>query len=119
MSHPDEQDVGTRMLGEGAWRMWALEVPSPPYAQPFYEPGSRWYANEYRTDEAPPVPILVTEAEDGPYYGWIAAGDDTPCMIHGEAGLFRMCFAYGPAIEEEHGKGRIVRLNIERMEDDE
>lgn len=114
MRYPDETEV----LGEGRWRMWALVVSSPPYAQPYYEPDHRLYANAYRLkDEPSPVPVLVTEAEDGPYYGWIDKDKDTPVMIHGSEGLFRMCFAYGPQAEVDRGKGRIVRLNIERLEE--
>lgn len=112
MDYPDTEEV----LGEGRWRMWALEVESPPYAQPFYEPGHRMYANEYRgKNDAPPVPVVVTETEDGPYWGYIFTGKDTPCMIHGAESLFRMCFAYGPDAEVERGHGRIVRLQIDPL----
>lgn len=105
------------VLGPGKWRMWALRVSSPPYGGEFYEPGHRRYAEMYRgKNDEPAVEVLVAENEDGPYYGWLATGEEIPLMIHATEGLFRMCFAYGPQAEVDHGKGRIVRLAITELE---
>ncbi len=59
------------------------------------------------------VEIFVTENAGGPYWGWIATGEDRPSMIFSRKVQFDICFPYGVKVEVEHGKGRIVRLAIE------
>lgn len=100
---PDE----VRVLGDGRWSMWASVRPNGA----FYEPGHRRYAQEFSRE--PVVPVIVTEREDGQYWGWLASDRDTPTMIHGHAAAFRMCFPYGPQAEVDRGHGRILRLVIE------
>ena len=40
-----------------------------------------------------------------------------PCMIWASRAAFDVQFPYGPAAEEERGKGRVVRLRITARED--
>jgi hypothetical protein len=73
---------------------------------------------------SPVVPVLVTEvasdSPDGTHWGWINADrvPAVPCMIWAFRGAFDAQFPYGPEIEVECGKGRVVRLRIARREDD-
>lgn len=64
-----------------------------------------------------PVPVVVTECADGAHWGWLRDGDDAPIMIQPHETLFTMQFPYGPAVEEQRGKGRILRLHVERLDD--
>ena len=95
-------------LSDGTWRMWALQR-----GDAFTDPGHRLFAQAHAGSEQVPVEVLVREDPDGPYYGWVATGEDIPIMIYGHIMGFRMCFPYGPEAEEESGKGRAVRLTIE------
>ena len=58
------------------------------------------------------------EDDDSAYWGWKRKGEEGISMIYPWKGAFEMCFPYGPKIEEEHGKGKIVRLKIERVRDE-
>lgn len=98
------------VLGPGQWRMWALTNDGL-----YAHLGHRRYAQEHSADRRP-VPVVVTEVETGPYWGWLARDADTPSMIWRNPGLFRMCFPYGPEAEQEHGNGRIVRLVVEAFD---
>jgi hypothetical protein len=91
--------------------MWAL-----PGRNRFSDPGHRRFALAHSTGEQP-VAVVVSENPDGPYWGWLGAGDEHPCMIYGHPSLFRMCFPYGPQAEVNAGKGRIVRLDIALADD--
>lgn len=66
--------------------------------------------------EEPIVPVQVREVEHddpaGTHWGWLGTGKDTPTMIWPSRVQFNMCFPYGPAVEAEHGKGRILRLAV-------
>ena len=42
-----------------------------------------------------PVPVVVTEAEDGEYYGWLHSDREEPSMIWRGRARFTMCFPYG------------------------
>lgn len=59
-----------------------------------------------------PVPVIVAETTHGEYYGWLRSDRDEPSMIWRGRPRFDMCFPYGPELEQERGKGRIVRLDI-------
>ena len=61
----------------------------------------------------PPVPVTVTEDPEGDYMGWIAANDkaEEPVMIQHHR-IFNIQFPYGYKPEEEHGRGKAVRLTI-------
>ena len=55
--------------------MWALHG-----ERGFSDPGHRRYALAHGPD---PVQVIVSENPDGPYYGWLAAGEQIPVMIYG------------------------------------
>jgi hypothetical protein len=63
------------------------------------------------------VPVTVTQvAADDPdatHWGWITAdGDLQPALIWPTRAQYDVCFTYGPAAEQDAGKGRTVRLRI-------
>lgn len=62
------------------------------------------------------VEVVLTEDDEGDYYGWIAAGRDTPTMIQ-PGSIYRVQFPYGPEAEEERGKGETVRLRVDPADD--
>ena len=95
-------------LGESAWGMWALWRED---LGVFEEPGHRRHAAAHG---GVPVPVIVTIDLDGLYYGWVRAGEEEPEMIHPHPIPYRMCFPYGPQAEEDAGRGRTVRLRIDR-----
>jgi len=64
-----------------------------------------------------PIPVRITENKDGEYYGWIDKGDDSPVMIWPSRNLFEMCFPYGSQIEVEKGKGRVIRMVCESLQE--
>lgn len=59
------------------------------------------------------VPNSIAAKSD--YYGWIETGKDQPCMIQNHRIKYNMQFTYGPKVEEEHGRGKTVRLAIVEM----
>lgn len=78
----------------------------------FMHIGSYNYVKAHGLNE-PILEVQATENPEGRYWGWLDAGKDTPSMVWPHEQLFRMCFAYGPEVEVEKGKGRIVRMDIE------
>lgn len=64
--------------------------------------------------DAPIVPVTVTEDPEGPYWGWIATGETAPSMIFRHKVQFEICFPYGVQVEVAAGKGRIVKLKVEK-----
>lgn len=99
------------------WEMFAAH-PSDARQGRFVTVGPRRFVELHGYTDTDIVPVTVTEAPDGPYYGWMGAeydhhkADTEPCMIQPHAGMFSMQFPYGPEAEVEAGKGRIVRLTI-------
>lgn len=92
------------------WRVWA--TPSR---------DGRWYTriSERETwlrivESRPPVPVVVTEDPAGPYWGWLPAGEDWPVMVQPTRARFEVQFPYGVDGQEKEGRGRVVRLRIER-----
>ena len=82
-----------------------------------------WYPAA--NDESDIVEVLVKvisedkieSAKTKVYWGWLASDKNYPCMIWCRYTLFSMCFTYGPQVEEEHGKGKILRLTITETEE--
>lgn len=61
---------------------------------------------------AEPVRVVLTETEEGPFWGWLRDRDDErgfPSMIYRREALFRVCFPN--RVEDEKG-GRVVRLSV-------
>ena len=79
--------------------------------QLFMHIGPEFYVKLHGLDE-PIVEVLLTEDSDGPYYGWLATGEDSPSMIWPSEGQFSMCFPYGPKVAEDKGDGKPLRFRI-------
>lgn len=94
-------------MGDNAWLMWALCRDGR-----FCYAGHRRYAQAYARPDETPVRVFVHAKVDGGYFGWLPAAEIVPRFIFDHWGLFSMCFPYGPRAEEEHGKGRIMRLSV-------
>ena len=68
---------------------------------------------------APIVPVIVTEVDDGDpagtHWGWIGTGEDAPAwaLVWPSRPQFEVCFPYGVRAEEKAGKGRSVRLRVD------
>ena len=67
--------------------------------------------------------VQVTLDPEGPYYGWLYSDDPANgsnvghvSMIFAHRMLVEICFPYGTAVEEKRGRGKIVRLRVERLE---
>lgn len=99
-----------------SWRMFAHE-----------QHNTHWHLGSRRYVESHGLawPIVEVEATEvagsdptATHWGWIKTGDSEPIMIWPTLTQFTMCFPYGPHIEAEHGKGRIVRLAVARVESD-
>lgn len=96
-------------VSDRTWHMWAI-----PRGEQFSDPGDRRYAKHF-SSEIEPVPVVLTEDPDGPYWGWLPAEEQIPTMIHPRRSLFRMCFHYGPEAEQAAGRGRIVRFQVSAL----
>jgi hypothetical protein len=66
-----------------------------------------------------PEPIVEVDARlvadgdsEATHWAWIETGEDKPVMVFPAWVLFNICFPYGARTEQEHGKGRIVRLAV-------
>jgi hypothetical protein len=62
-----------------------------------------------------PEPITLIEDPGGDYLGWIHADEDKPdpVMVLRDR-IYEIQFPYGSKAEEDAGRGRTVRLRIER-----
>lgn len=78
----------------------------------YWHVGSKRYVEACKRQESSLVQVELTESENGEYYGWQDAGSERYEMIWPDASLFKMCFPYGPEVEEKRGRGRAVRLDI-------
>ncbi len=93
------------------WTMYAQRWDE---ANCYFYFGDREYVQLYG-DEAPIVPVELTEDPEGSYYGWIETGDDTPTMIQPHIHAFAIQFTYGIEAEIKAGKGQVVRLQVKEL----
>ena len=70
----------------------------------------------YRSD-AEIVRVRVTLDENGELYGWHEYASDDVSMIYAQRAATEMCFAYGSRVEEERGRGKLVRLSAVVIEE--
>lgn len=71
----------------------------------------------YSTSGPDPItPVRVLPDEAGTYWAWWDAQRDEVDFIHSQRGLVSMCFPYGPEIEEKQGRGKVIRVRVERRE---
>jgi hypothetical protein len=61
-----------------------------------------------------PVPVLVTEDDEGDYLGWIRTGKTDLVMIQ-HRHIFNVQFPHGYRVEVEAGRGEAVHLRIEEV----
>lgn len=97
------------------WTLWAHNFgPRPKFPDGlFMHIGSKRYVELHGMKE-PIVEVLLTEDPNGPYYGWLETGKETPHFIWPSEGQLDMCFPYGLKAEEEHGKGVPLRFSIQK-----
>jgi hypothetical protein len=96
-----------RTLTETSWLMWAVRK-----ERGYTNPGHRRTASAYAQPGEPVEQVIVTETEDGSYYGWLRTGESVPTMIYDHRIPFNMCFPYGVQAEVKAGNGRVVRLTV-------
>ncbi len=75
--------------------------------------GHRHYVKLHGLDD-PIVAVTLTEDSQGDYWGWLASDAAEPSMVWPSKVQFTMCFPYGPEAEVKRGKGKILRLRVER-----
>lgn len=66
-----------------------------------------------------PVSVRLV-ADDDPaatHWAWLRTGKETPEMVYPRRVLFNVCFPYGAEVEQENGRGRIVRLVVTDVPD--
>jgi hypothetical protein len=102
------------------WKMWAHDE-----GDGFSHIGEKWWVEIHYLDE-PVVPVVVTESEDGTYWGWLEnerekkypwkylGEKEYPSMIQGHYDMLVVCFGAESAIQScvEKGEGRVVQLDI-------
>lgn len=79
-----------------------------------------WHAGSKKFVEAhmlhdPIVQIELTEDPEGTYWGWLAKDATYPSMVWPKKMLLDICFPYGPDVEQERGKGRVVRMVVKEI----
>ena len=99
------------MTDSGRWHMWAHRYDNGD----LHNLGERWWVEIHGLPD-PIVAVDVAEVADGDpaatHWGWVDTGDATPEMIYPRESLFSMCFPYGVQAEVDAGKGRVVRLAV-------
>ena len=58
------------------------------------------------------VPVRVTLSPTGDFFGWWSAEEKRFSMIYPHRMAVEVCFAYGSAVEEERGRGRVCQLAV-------
>lgn len=99
---PDEPQVNA----DGSWSMWAI-----PEKDAFVEPGDRRHSVHFSHTVAP-VPVLVRENPDGPYWGWLRRDEQVPTLIYPHLSALRVCFGGGLSEMENPKNGRVLRLSV-------
>jgi len=99
-------------IAEGRWRMWAEARLDGKYMQL----GGRYTVALDRMGR--PAEVLVRETIDGPYWGWLASGEEIPSNVRLDEAVFRAYFRDrlgrdGLDAEMQRRHGRVVRLAIE------
>ncbi len=82
----------------------------------YWDVGDKWWVEIHHLPY-PIVKVELTEDSDGIYFGWLDNNKEKPSMIYPHEVLYKICFPYGPEVEEKSGKGRTVRLNIREIEE--
>lgn len=100
----------------GGWRMWAHRYDDGL----LYNVGSEQFVKYHGLPE-PVVEVDVREVPaDDPtatHWAWLDSKHDEPIMVWPREGLFEVCFPYGSKVEQDRGKGRVVRLAVTQVRD--
>lgn len=62
-----------------------------------------------------PIKVKVVADEAGDYFTWWDAEKDDFHFTAYAKGLVDMCFPYGSRVEEEHGRGKVIRCRVEEV----
>ena len=73
----------------------------------------------YDSAENPVFKVLVKEIkeEKDSYWGWWDNSKKQFNFVYYAKSLVEMCFPYGSKIKEKHGKGHVLPVSIEVLED--
>lgn len=93
-----------------SWDLWAHEIKDR-----FWHIGTKHWVELHLLAD-PVVPVTVTVDPNGSYYGWLDNKDDTPSMVWPAEILFEMCFPSGSKPYVDAGRGRAVRLIIQKRD---
>ena len=99
------------------WRMYAHRMTSSDKGTYYLNFGDKRWVELFHFEE-PIVPVLLTEDENGHYYGWMETGEDKPCMIWPSRIQRDTCFAYGMQAAIDHGKGQPIKLKVEEIKEE-
>lgn len=61
--------------------------------------------------------VRLTTAHDGEQWAWWDASEHAHTIVYQDEYLVEMCFPYGSKAEEERGRGKVVRVRVERIAD--
>jgi hypothetical protein len=89
----------------GPWRMFA-----PAFSDRYWHFGTLAFVKLHYMSH-PIVEVVLTVDPEGPYWGWLRAGAPAPTMIWPSWMQLDMCFPGGAQVEEELGRGLILRLS--------
>ena len=114
-------------LPDGPWELWSNrrapdEGDNKDDYGNFCDIGHRMFCLGHGRKQEP-VKVLVEIDPDGLYWGWQEPSthkpSEKPSMIFDHKVLFEICFTYGVEVEVEGNKGRIVKLRITEIKDEE
>ena len=63
------------------------------------------------------VAVRVTEDATGAYWAWWSAEHGKHMLVYDHRMLVDMCFPYGPKAEEERGRGEVVQVRVEVLQE--
>jgi len=58
------------------------------------------------------VEVSVSVETPDSYWGWYDAKDDRFEYVYPSRGQVNMCFPYGPQVEENLGRGKVLPVNV-------
>jgi hypothetical protein len=61
--------------------------------------------------------VRLTTDPVGSFWAWWDAGRAAHSMVFPHQLLVEICFPYGSKAEEDRGRGKLVRVRVERIED--
>ena len=95
-----------------------LDKSNMPYSDFTYNLQTLRFHGEFKQEKIRTVVVReLKEGEESMYWAWWdnAMGLFVPGFIWPSKGQVSMCFPYGPEIEEEKGRGKLLRVMIEEI----